>query len=179
MCIRDSDGNKRTYALLVARWRARGACAMELDALLRGAAEAGLAPGALAAFSGGEVRTLICGRGGGVDVDELRAHAQYTEDARTGFGHDHVVALWFWQAMADLGAAGVARVLAFATGSDRIPVDGFRPPLTLTHDAARTDALPVAHTCFNQIILSRASSYAAAARQLRCAVENCASFELS
>ena len=173
------DGNKRTYALLVARWRARGACAMELDALLRGAAEAGLAPGALAAFSGGEVRTLICGRGGGVDVDELRAHAQYTEDARTGFGHDHVVALWFWQAMADLGAAGVARVLAFATGSDRIPVDGFRPPLTLTHDAARTDALPVAHTCFNQIILSRASSYAAAARQLRCAVDNCASFELS
>ena len=173
------DGNKRTYALLVARWRARGACAMELDALLRGAAEAGLAPGALAAFSGGEVRTLICGRGGGVDVDELRAHAQYTEDARTGFGHDHVVALWFWQAMADLGAAGVARVLAFATGSDRIPVDGFRPPLTLTHDAARADALPVAHTCFNQIILSRASSYAAAARQLRCAVDNCASFELS
>ena len=74
---------------------------------------------------------------------------------------------------------GVARVLAFATGSDRIPVDGFRPPLTLTHDAARTDALPVAHTCFNQIILSRASSYAAAARQLRCAVDNCASFELS
>ena len=68
---------------------------MELDALLRGAAEAGLAPGALAAFSGGEVRTLSCGRGGGVDVDELRAHAQYTEDARTGFGHDHVVALWF------------------------------------------------------------------------------------
>ena len=81
--------------------------------------------------------------------------------------------------MADLGAAGVARVLAFATGSDRIPVDGFRPPLTLTHDAARTDALPVAHTCFNQIILSRASSYAAAARQLRCAVDGCASFELS
>ena len=123
--------------------------------------------GALAAFSGGEVRTLICGRGGGVDVDELRAHAQYTEDARTGFGHDHVVALWFWQAMADLGAAGVARVLAFATGSDRIPVDGFRPPLTLTHDAARTDALPVAHTCFNQIILSRASSYAAARSSMR------------
>ena len=160
------DGNKRTYALLVARWRARGACAMELDALLRGAAEAGLAPGALAAFSGGEVRTLICGRGGGVDVDELRAHAQYTEDARTGFGHDHVVALWFWQAMADLGAAGVARVLAFATGSDRIPVDGSgrrsrsrTTPRAPTRSRSRTAARSPHHP------LSRASSYAAAARQ--------------
>ena len=172
------DGNKRTYALLVARWRARRVRDGARRAAARRRRGRPRARG-LAAFSGGEVRTLICGRGGGVDVDELRAHAQYTEDARTGFGHDHVVALWFWQAMADLGAAGVARVLAFATGSDRIPVDGFRPPLTLTHDAARTDALPVAHTCFNQIILSRASSYAAAARQLRCAVENCASFELS
>ena len=71
-------------------------------------------------------------------------------------------------------------LLLFATGCDRAPVGGLGK-LTFIVQRTGDDSmdLPTAHTCFNQIILSRASSYAAAARQLRCAVDNCASFELS
>ena len=79
----------------------------------------------------------------------------------------------------DFDAAVRARALAFATGSNKIPLDGFTPPLTLTFDPLRSDALPVAHTCFNQVVLSKYSSYATMVRQFKYAVAECASFELS
>lgn len=44
----------------------------------------------------------------------------------------------------------------FTLGCDKVPLDGFSPfmPFTLTKSAELTpDALPVAHTCFNQLVL--------------------------
>ena len=53
------------------------------------------------------------------------------------------------------------------------------PPLTLTLDPPRVDALPVVHTCFNQIVLSNFTSYATMKKQCAFAIRNCATFELS
>ena len=44
-------------------------------------------------------------------------------------------------------------VLRFCTGSARVPLDGFNPPLTITKSEHDDAALPHAHTCFNQLVL--------------------------
>ena len=72
----------------------------------------------------------------------------------------------------ELGLLERGKILRFITGTNKVPLDGYNPPLTITkgmfttgskasvhRDSAsgmkQTDvfALPIAHTCFNQIIL--------------------------
>ena len=159
----------------MARWRARHATAMEMDALLDGAAEVGVVPDLLRRFSLEELDLLVNGRRD-VDVGELEAYCLHQGE---GFAPDHAVSLWFWQMMHEFDGDMRARALAFATGSNKIPLDGFSPPLTLTLDPLRVDALPVVHTCFNQIVLSNFTSYATMKKQCAFAIRNCATFELS
>ena len=169
------ERNKHEYVFLVARWRARHATAMEMDALLDGAAEVGVVPDLLRRFSLEELDLLVNGRRD-VDVGELEAYCLHQGE---GFAPDHAVSLWFWQMMHEFDDDMRARALAFATGSNKIPLDGFSPPLTLTLDPLRVDALPVVHTCFNQIVLSNFTSYATMKKQCAFAIRNCATFELS
>ncbi|KAH8063495.1 ubiquitin protein ligase [Aureococcus anophagefferens] len=169
------ERNKHEYVFLVARWRARHATAMEMDALLDGAAEVGVVPDLLRRFSLEELDLLVNGRRD-VDVGELEAYCLHQGE---GFAPDHAVSLWFWQMMHEFDDDMRARALAFATGSNKIPLDGFSPPLTLTLDPLRVDALPVVHTCFNQIVLSNFTSYATMKKQCAFAIRNCATFVLS
>lgn len=37
-------------------------------------------------------------------------------------------------------------------GTERVPLDGLEPPFTLTGTSKPVDSLPVAHTCFNQLV---------------------------
>ena len=70
------------------------------------------------------------------------------------FGDKHETVVWFWQCMRDFKQDEVRAVLAFFTGSSRVPVDGYEPPLNLTEGVDMVnDSLPKAHTCFNQIVL--------------------------
>ena len=72
------------------------------------------------------------------------------------------------------------RVLAFVTGSDRVPLDGYDPPfnVTLGSDMAK-NSLPKSHTCFNQIVLPQYSSYEALKEKLLFAVENTDGFGMA
>lgn len=167
--------NRDEYVLLVAAWRARHRTALEMDAVLDGCRDVGVVPDLLAPFSLGELDLLLNGRRD-IDLDELQA---YSLHQGRGFAADHVVSIWFWQMLHEADDGLRSRSLAFATGSNKIPLDGFTPPLTLTLDDLRVDALPVVHTCFNQIVLSKYTSYSAMARQWKYAVAECASFELS
>ncbi|KAH8043910.1 ubiquitin protein ligase [Aureococcus anophagefferens] len=133
------ERNKHEYVFLVARWRARHATAMEMDALLDGAAEVGVVPDLLRRFSLEE-------------LDLLMMH-EFDDDMR-------------------------ARALAFATGSNKIPLDGFLRRSRSRSTPARGRA-PVVHTCFNQIVLSNFTSYATMKKQCAFAIRNCATFELS
>ncbi|XP_063078396.1 G2/M phase-specific E3 ubiquitin-protein ligase-like [Engraulis encrasicolus] len=52
-----------------------------------------------------------------------------------------------------LGALSPGHILAYATGSSRVPAIGFRPSpkLVFVHDGGKN--LPVAHTCANELLL--------------------------
>ncbi|KAJ1436695.1 hypothetical protein B484DRAFT_445494 [Ochromonadaceae sp. CCMP2298] len=71
-------------------------------------------------------------------------------------------------------------LLLFFTGSSRVPLDGYSPPLTITQGVDMCmNALPRAHTCFNQLVLPRYASYEVCVKKLRFAIENTEGFELA
>ncbi|CAK0877800.1 unnamed protein product [Prorocentrum cordatum] len=64
---------------------------------------------------------------------------------------------WFWDVMQRFGAERRAKLLQFATGSSRVPGDGFRglePPFCLYLCAGPAERLPTASTCSNQLNLA-------------------------
>ncbi|RXG71678.1 putative E3 ubiquitin-protein ligase HUL4 [Armadillidium vulgare] len=61
---------------------------------------------------------------------------------------------WFWQIMNELPLEQQKHFLLFTTGSDRIPVGGMgEMPFKISCWRGRTNMLPQAHTCFNQLVL--------------------------
>ena len=88
--------------------------------------------------------------------------------------------LWLWQVLREINQAERSRLLAFITGTDRVPLDGYDPPFNVTFGADMVkDSLPKAHTCFNQIVLPAYSSYEKMKEKLLFAVENTGGFGLA
>ncbi len=67
------------------------------------------------------------------------------------------------------------------TGTDKVPLDGFEPPFTLSLAAASVapNSLPRAHTCFNQLVLPVYDTPELLQKQLLFAADNSEGFELS
>lgn len=62
-------------------------------------------------------------------------------------------------------------VLSFTTGSNKVPLDGFDPPFTLTSGDDNDASLPTSHTCFNQLALPMYKSYESLKTKLLMALE--------
>eukprot|EP01041_Mallomonas_annulata_P009747 gene9747-20270_t len=123
-----------------------------------------------------------------VDVDLLRAHAVYQSSSSSSnsspstlsFSGTHFVCVWFWEAMRGMSEKDQRCLLRFITGSGRIPLDGFEPPLNITQGEDMVkDSLPKTHTCFNQLVLPLYSSFDTLKEKVLFAVQNADSFELS
>jgi E3 ubiquitin-protein ligase HACE1 len=104
-----------------------------------------------------ELQLLVCGMPN-IDVIDWRAHTEYSGFAAT----DDVVA-WFWSLVDEMPTAERAKLLAFSTGSARVPATGFAN--LMGYNGARTrfkierldgsaQRLPVAQTCFNTLKLA-------------------------
>ena len=112
---------------------------------------------ALSLLRAEEVELLVRGSPEALNLDDLKAVCEY--EANTA---SEPVVTWFWQYFERIVPTRQRKLLSFITGSDRIPATGtvdlkFR----ITVDKhARTNRLPVAHTCFSQIVLPRYPSAA-------------------
>jgi hypothetical protein len=143
-----TDANKKRYVEQVVWWRSGGEAGGSLKAFLQGFHEL-LPPSALRDFTLRELKTLMGGRED-VDVGAMQSGVRYTD----GLTAESAQAKWFWRILRSFSTSERQRVLLFITGSSCVPADGFEPPFTLTPDpTAHTDSLPVAHTCFNQLVL--------------------------
>lgn len=72
----------------------------------------------------------------------------------------------------------IGNLLRFATGSNRVPVEGFEPAFTITKAGGGeggTEALPHSHTCFNQLVLPDYGSKDLLRKKLDMAVASCKS----
>ena len=74
---------------------------------------------------------------------------------------------WFWRAVKSFDNEERARLLQFATGTSKVPLNGFKElsgasgtcKFSIHRDYGASDRLPSSHTCFNQIDLPSYESY--------------------
>ena len=85
---------------------------------------------------------------------------------------------WFWQCVRGWPAERKSRLLQFATGTSRIPVNGFKdlqgsdgPRRFTIEKSGDPSQLPKSHTCFNRIDLPPYKDYATLENKLTLAVE--------
>ena len=99
--------------------------------------------------------------------------------------NDEVVQ-WFWKCVRSWPPERKSRLLQFATGTSRIPVNGFKdlqgsdgPRRFTIEKSGDPSQLPKSHTCFNRIDLPPYKDYATLEQKLTLAVECVLSFFLS
>lgn len=104
-----------------------------------------------------ELESLLCGSPE-LDLGEWRENTEYKGE----FNSSHKVVKWFWEILKELSKDELIQLLVFVTGTNRVPIDGFRNLKTLRGEAALFTlqsieygkfCLPQAHTCFNRLEL--------------------------
>ena len=95
-----------------------------------------------------------------------------------GYEMTDEVIQWFWQCVRGWPAERKSRLLQFATGTSRIPVNGFKdlqgsdgPRRFTIEKSGDPSQLPKSHTCFNRIDLPPYRDYATLENKLTLAVE--------
>eukprot|EP00741_Cyanophora_paradoxa_P002936 tig00000655_g2850.t1 len=156
-----TDANK--YVRLAVEYYLVGRVQKKLEALREGLRRVLPAAVAAAALLPGELRAMVEGRAE-VDVADWRRHTRYGN----GLSADSQKTAWFWEYVEALPAAGRGRLLAFAMGRLRAPPGGFahlvasrgrlEPFQLVREDREEPGRLPIARTCFNQLVLPRYAS---------------------
>lgn len=168
-----TDANKHEYVDLVVKWRTAFGVQPQLDAIFQGIAT--LIPlERLQSFDLDELKMLVNGKPT-IEVEELRASTVF----QGGYSEHSQVVLWLWQALREFSLELRGQFLKFMTGTNKIPLDGFEPPLNVTKSDLDPLALPRTHTCFNQLVLPEYQSYEMLVGKIRFAITNADGFELS
>ncbi|XP_034937131.1 ubiquitin-protein ligase E3A [Chelonus insularis] len=95
-----------------------------------------------------EIEQLVCGSKV-FDFTELEASTEYD-----GYTSDSEAIKNFWRVAHSLPLESQRRLLQFTTGSDRVPVGGLsRLKMVISRHGPDSDRLPIAHTCFNTLLL--------------------------
>ena len=116
---------------------------------------------ALSLFRPEEIELLIRGSDEPLDIYSLRAVAVYEGWPSERAPDQQPQARWFWEAFENARPADQRKLLAFITGSDRIPAMGATNLIlkvqlldTAGKDGALgTERFPTARTCFNTLVL--------------------------
>eukprot|EP00949_MAST-11_sp_MAST-11-sp1_P003082 g3082.t1 len=149
--IEVTNENKHEYISEVVKFRLCTSVKKQMQALCDGFYSL-IPKRAAACLRPDELRLLFNGTHE-IDVKDLKSKTRYTG----GLHENSLVVLLFWQLMSKLSVLDRAKIIRFATGSPGIPLDGLEPDFTMTAATSEgaTDgaALPVAHTCFNQLVL--------------------------
>ncbi|XP_025415206.1 probable E3 ubiquitin-protein ligase HECTD2 [Sipha flava] len=118
-----------------------------------------------------EVELLVCGTET-LDLHELRKATEYD-----GYRFDDSIICQFWNVVESLSDDQKRKFLLFVTGSDRVPVGGMGDMnFKITRGPKRSDYLPEAHTCFNQLVLPQYSDHYQLKEKLVTAILNSEGF---
>ena len=144
--IEVTNENKKEYVDLMVKWRIEKRIAEQFQAFKDGFQE--LIPHDLInVFDERELELLIGGIAE-IDVDDWKKHTDYR-----GYTENDEVIQFFWQTIRSWDGEQKSRLLQFATGTSRIPVNGFKdlqgsdgPRRFTIEKAGDIGNLPKAHT---------------------------------
>jgi len=144
--IEVTNENKKEYVDLMVKWRIEKRIAEQFQAFKEGFHE--LIPQDLInVFDERELELLIGGIAE-IDVDDWKKHTDYR-----GYTETDEVIQFFWQTIRSWDGEQKSRLLQFATGTSRIPVNGFKdlqgsdgPRRFTIEKAGDINNLPKAHT---------------------------------
>ncbi|ETV71663.1 hypothetical protein, variant 1 [Aphanomyces astaci] len=150
-----TDANKAEYVRLMVRYLVFGRVEAQLSALLQGVYDV-VPPELLMPFDHKEFELILCGLAE-VDVADWKANTV------TSSNLDNSSPLqWFWEVVEAMSPVDRSRLLQFATGSSRVPVQGFKGLTSYDGEICRFTlkgvpyeggAYPATHACYNRIDL--------------------------
>lgn len=171
--------NKQEYIDLLTDWRINKRTAEQMAAFNRGLFEV-IPQRLLQIFDDRELELLI----GGISEIDLDDWYKYTD--YRGYSTTDEQIKWFWRCVReDFDNEKRARLLQFATGTSRVPVNGFKDlqgsdgPRHFCIERivdAQGQMLPKSHTCFNRIDLPTYKDYPTLVQKLTMAIEETIGF---
>ncbi|KAI9674348.1 MAG: hypothetical protein M1829_003750 [Trizodia sp. TS-e1964] len=171
-----TNENKKEYIDLVTEWRIQKRVDEQFKAFIGGFNEL-IPPELVNVFDERELELLIGGIAD-IDVEDWKKHTDYR-----GYTESDEVIMNFWKVIRTWDAEQKSRLLQFATGTSRIPVNGFKdlqgsdgPRRFTIEKAGEVTQLPKSHTCFNRLDLPAYKSYEALTQKLTIAVEETVGF---
>jgi len=162
-----TDENKAEYVRLVSEYKLQTSVKDQLKEFLTGFHD--IIPADLVSnFTEQELELLISGLPD-IDIEDWKAHSTYSN-----YDASSPQIQWFWRAVRSFDKEERAKLLQFATGTSKVPLNGFKElegmqgttKFTIVRDFGHKTRLPQSHTCFNQIDLPEYDSY----EQLRTAL---------
>lgn len=161
-----TESNKKEYLDLLAQYRLATSVKQEIEAFAKGLNE--MVPDSiLSVFDEYELELLMCGTGN-ISVSDFQQNHTVTH-CMVPF---RKTIDWFWTIVTSLTQEELARLVQFVTGSSQLPPGGFAelsPQIQISYTPL-TDALPTAHTCFNQLCLPSYSSFKEMQKKLLLAI---------
>ncbi|KAI9282573.1 hypothetical protein BY458DRAFT_467864 [Sporodiniella umbellata] len=166
--------NKQEYVNLVTSQRLVLAIKPQMDAFLEGFYEI-IPYQNIKMFNEQELELLISGLPD-IDVDDWKANTEYQ-----GYTFQSPQIQWFWRAVRSFDEEERAKLLQFATGTSKVPLEGFSSlqgsnglqKFQIHKEFSDINRLPSAHTCFNQIDLPQYKRYEDLRRNLFKAISEC------
>ncbi|KAF2142368.1 uncharacterized protein K452DRAFT_286791 [Aplosporella prunicola CBS 121167] len=174
--IEVTNENKKEYIELITEWRIQKRVEEQFNAFITGFNEL-IPPDLVNVFDERELELLIGGIAD-IDVDDWKKHTDYR-----GYTESDEVIQNFWKCIRSWDSEQKSRLLQFATGTSRIPVNGFKdlqgsdgPRRFTIEKAGEPTQLPKSHTCFNRLDLPPYKTYDALNQKLTIAVEETVGF---
>ncbi|KAG2736502.1 hypothetical protein G9P44_000592 [Scheffersomyces stipitis] len=155
-----TEENKHDYVKKVVEYRLQTSVAEQMDNFLIGFHE--IIPKELVAiFDEQELELLISGLPD-ISVIDWQSHTTYNN-----YSPSSLQIQWFWRAVKSFDNEERAKLLQFATGTSKVPLNGFKElsgangtcKFSIHRDYGSTERLPSSHTCFNQIDLPAYETY--------------------
>ncbi|KXJ97368.1 hypothetical protein Micbo1qcDRAFT_156214 [Microdochium bolleyi] len=152
--------NRREYVDLFVRYHLDTAVTRQFEPFKRGFFTV-CGGNALSLFRHEEIELLVRGSDEPLDVKSLQGAADYSQWPKDSPPDTEPTIQWFWQTFEEAQPPDQRRLLAFITGSDRIPATG-AAALTIRINCLGDDEgrFPSARTCFNMLSLYRSKTRA-------------------
>ncbi|KAI8912022.1 hypothetical protein DFJ77DRAFT_86217 [Powellomyces hirtus] len=155
-----TEQNKNEYVKLIVEQRLLTAIRAQIDAFLSGFHDV-IPSDLVKIFNEQELELLISGMPD-IDIDDWKNNTEYQN-----YTPSSPQVQWFWRAVRSFSQEERAKLVQFATGTSKVPLEGFAQlqgsngvqKFQIHKDFSSAERLPSAHTCFNQLDLPLYESY--------------------